>query len=70
MNQPREKKCDACQGTMTMSTHCGCFVCESCDNHDGLARCFCGWAADGGNGRRQLEELGETIDPEPEIGGL
>jgi hypothetical protein len=40
-------------------------VCSKCGNHVGLARCFCGWAADGGDGRRQLEEMGETIDPEP-----
>jgi hypothetical protein len=42
--------------------HCGCNVCVHCGYHEGLARCFCGWAIDGGNGRTQLEELGEQID--------
>jgi hypothetical protein len=41
---------------------CGALVCYSCGHHDRIARCFCGWAIDGGNGRRQLEEMGETID--------
>jgi hypothetical protein len=29
-----------------------------------LARCYCGWSANGGNGRAELEEMGETIDPD------
>ena len=29
-----------------------------------LARCHCGWAADGGDGYRQLVEMGETIEPD------
>jgi len=27
-----------------------------------LARCYCGWAADGGNGRQQLVEMGENVE--------
>lgn len=57
----REKECPKCRGTMTL-TQCGCFVCDDCDHHDGLARCFCGWSLSGGDGRAELEEMGETID--------
>ena len=27
-----------------------------------MARCYCGWAADGGNGRQQLVEMGENVE--------
>lgn len=43
---------------------CGAHVCTECDDHKGLARCYCGWSAEGGNGREQLIEMGETIDPD------
>jgi hypothetical protein len=59
-----------CGGEIRWSKFCGAKVCTNCDNHAGLARCYCGWSANGGNGRQQLEELGETIDPEPSIGGF
>lgn len=59
----KTKDCE-CGGVMVLSRTCGVFVCEDCDKHEGLARCFCGWAADGGDGRAQLEEMGETIDPD------
>ncbi len=49
------------------SGHCGAHVCMECGHHKGLARCYCGWAASGGNGRRELVEMGETIDPEPDV---
>jgi len=35
-----------------------------CDNHQNLARCFCGWSESGGDGRQELIEMGETIEPE------
>lgn len=41
--------------------YCGAKVC-ACGDHKGLARCFCGWARDGGNGRQQLIDMGERID--------
>jgi hypothetical protein len=40
---------------------CGVGVCYDCGDHKGLVRCFCGWAASGGNGRRELLEMGETL---------
>ena len=43
---------------------CGADVCRRCEWHKGLARCFCGWAASGGDGRDELRELGENIDEE------
>jgi hypothetical protein len=56
-------KCE-CGGEFFMSRTCGAKVCEECDNHKGLARCFCGWSISGNDGRQELEEMGETIDPE------
>ncbi len=41
---------------------CGAEVCFDCDDHKGLARCYCGWAASGGDGYRELEDLGEEIE--------
>lgn len=45
-----------------LSRHCGAYVCPYCGAHYGLARCYCGWSADGGDGYRQLLEDGETIE--------
>lgn len=54
-----------CNHEYEFSPHCGASVCVHCDQHKGLARCFCGWSAtDPGNGRRELEEMGETVEPE------
>jgi hypothetical protein len=60
---PQEKKC-RCGGMMRWDRGCGALVCERCDDHDGLARCFCGWSASGGDGRQELIEMGETIEEE------
>ena len=62
---PKPKKC-RCGGEFDFSRSCGVDVCFTCDNHAGLARCFCGWSVSGGDGRAELIEMGETIDPEPE----
>jgi len=51
-----------CTGTFEFSRHCGAYVCYECDEHKGLARCYCGWSADGGDGYRELEEMGEQIE--------
>lgn len=58
---PETRKCK-CGGEMELSRSCGAWVCYECDNHDGLARCFCGWSASGANGREELELMGEQID--------
>ena len=59
------KQCQACQdGSAYFQDYCGAWVCSSCDHHDGLTRCYCGWSESGGDGRRELEEMGEVIDPE------
>lgn len=54
----------SCGGEYRLSSYCGAYVCDECDDHRGLARCFCGWAKDGGDGRKELREMGETIEPE------
>jgi hypothetical protein len=57
------EKC-SCGGEYERSSGCGVKVCDTCGDHKGLARCYCGWSANGGNGRAELEEMGETIDPD------
>jgi len=54
--------CEACGGPMATDNGCGVAVCDKCDNHKGLARCFCGWSASGGNGLRELQDMGENCD--------
>ena len=52
---------------------CGASVCAYCNQHASVnpdtqeviqtfARCICGWAQDGGNGRQQLREEGENLE--------
>jgi hypothetical protein len=55
------KKC-ACGGVYYFQRGCGAWVCLECEDHKGLARCFCGWSASGGDGYSELEEMGETIE--------
>lgn len=52
-----------CGGTFYFERGCGALVCDRCEEHQGFARCFCGWSASGGDGRAELEDLGEVIDP-------
>ena len=61
-NVVTENVCDSHEYPERMHSSCGAFVCLSCGHHDRLVRCFCGWALDGGNGRSQLIDMGETID--------
>lgn len=63
------RPCNHCGGRVEFSRHCGAYVCVQCGWHFDLCRCFCGWAADGGDGREQLRELGEVLEPEDEIPG-
>lgn len=56
--------CPKCGGELEWSRYCGARVCCACDHHLGLVRCYCGWAASGGNGRAELEEMGEVIEEE------
>ncbi len=62
MPKPTEK-C-SCGGEYALDRNCGAWVCVDCSAHKGLARCFCGWAESGGDGRQELVEMGETIEPE------
>jgi hypothetical protein len=55
----------ACGGTFEWVRYCGAKVCCCCQIHKGLARCYCGWSeTENGRGREELEEMGETIDPD------
>lgn len=62
--EERKEKCPKCGGPMWFSRDCGVMVCDQCDYHKGLARCYCGWSLSGRNGRSELVEMGETIDPD------
>lgn len=62
LNKPHEEPCP-CGGEFWYRHYCGAWVCEDCERHKGLCRCYCGWAEEG-NGRTQLEEMGETIEEE------
>lgn len=53
-----------CAGITYLSKYCGAYICEYCDQHTGLVRCYCGWSLTASNGREELEAMGETIDPE------
>lgn len=54
-----------CGGQFIFSSLCGANVCNKCENHRGLERCYCGWSlTNPGNGRQELIEMGESIDPE------
>lgn len=55
------KQCD-CGGGAYMSRGCGVFICDSCGEHEGLARCYCGWSLSGRSGYQELIEMGENIE--------
>jgi hypothetical protein len=57
----RTKPC-RCGGPAYMERGCGAWVCANCGAHLGLARCYCGWSAGGGDGRAELIDMGENID--------
>lgn len=68
-----DRKCDKCGAAIDKydwSDHCAAYICSKCGKHQGMVRCWCGWSESGRNGRAELEELGETIDPEPSVGGF
>jgi hypothetical protein len=59
------RKCEKCgEEAATLNRYCGAYVCNECGTHQGLARCYCGWSAGGGDGYRELIDEGETIEPE------
>jgi hypothetical protein len=49
-------------GSRRMDASCGAYVCLDCGDHQGLARCYCGWASDGGDGVAQLRAKGENVE--------
>jgi len=53
-DQPHEEKC-RCGGEYWFSKYCGAWVCDTCNDHKGLARCYCGW------GLGQNEHLEDDI---------
>jgi hypothetical protein len=60
----KTKPCTNCGSVANFSNYCAAYVCNDCGSHVGLARCYCGWAESGGNGRQELIDMGETIEPE------
>jgi hypothetical protein len=64
-----------CKHQFSFSRYCGADVCHGCGLHahinrktgeigQTLARCYCGWSASGGDGRQELRDFGETIEPD------
>lgn len=51
-----------CNSRAHFSRGCGVFICDSCGEHEGLARCFCGWSLSGRDGRQELTEMGENVE--------
>lgn len=62
MLAPRDCAETRCNGSTYLSDYCGAWVCDTCDQHTGLARCFCGWSESGSDGRAELIAMGETIE--------
>jgi len=73
--EPEGFICESCysNGRFEVSNSCGVWKCRDCGAHakyNGagkepgplLARCYCGWALDGGNGRQQLVKMGENVE--------
>lgn len=59
------RECKSCgRKKVFLSAYCGAWVCDDCDNHNGLTRCYCGWSESGGDGYAELLADGETIEPE------
>lgn len=56
------RECSSCKASAFFSRSCGVFVCTSCGEHEGLARCFCGWSLSGRSGYQELIEMGENIE--------
>jgi hypothetical protein len=54
----------ACGGSFRFEQYCGAWCCQECNNHRNLARCYCGWAMSGGDGREELLEMGERLEAE------
>lgn len=54
----------ACNHDYIFRAYCGAHVCIDCEDHKDLARCYCGWSVSGGDGYRELIEMGETIEPD------
>jgi hypothetical protein len=57
-----ELMANECNHQYEVSTYCGVKVCNLCDDHVGLVRCYCGWSLSGGDGLRELIDMGEVID--------
>ena len=60
-----ERRGDAmmeCNHDYLFARGCGAYVCYDCEDHKDLARCYCGWSADGGNGAQELADMGEQIE--------
>lgn len=45
-----------CKHQYVWSRYCGAKVCDGCDDHEGLARCYCGWPA----GEKLEDDIGDA----------
>lgn len=61
-NESIAPKCE-CKNRV-FNRYCGAYICQDCDRHIGLTRCYCGWSEFGENGLTELWEMGETVEPD------
>lgn len=60
--EPAIAECERCKQKAPRNNYCGAFVCTTCNHHQGLARCFCGWSLYGNNGYQELLDMGENVE--------
>ena len=54
-----------CKHDYRFHRYCAAKVCTKCGDHEGLARCYCGWSETSpSQGYQELIDMGETIEPE------
>ena len=51
-----------CGGEYEWDYSCAAQICDECNDHFGLDRCYCDWARSGRSGIQELEAMGEIID--------
>lgn len=53
-------KCETCgKRSVSWSKYCGANVCGDCNNHQGLARCYCGWNLQAGEKKIYFFHVGD-----------
>ena len=62
MTEKPEKSCE--HENTHFDPQCATHVCDLCEDHIELDRCWCGWSRSGFNSTAELLDMGEVIEPE------